>query len=482
MKNFADYLLTNNNRNKKKIFINGQIKYSDLQKQIFYINKNFFSKFKKKFIGVSLNTSESFLLTYLSILKSGNIAVLIEKGLSENRYLYICKKFKLDFFITEKKLENIFFKDLNFTKNQCSDYLTKKKINLYKLRTSKKIHKGIKDVAIVLFTSGSTGEKKGVMLTHQNLITNTESILKILPIRRNDIVNLILPTTYSYGLSILNTHLKKGCNIYLHNSPFIGSVIKEIKKYKCTSFYGVPSSFELLINKTNFLQNKFNTLRYIAQAGGNLSRIFKEKLIDKFKNKVFIMYGATEASPRLSCVPPKKLNKKIDSIGHPLPGVKFKLIRRRKGEFELAVKGKNIMKGYLNDKSLTQKKIRNNFFLTGDLAFKDSENFYYITKRKDKIIKRFGFKVNLNYIENQIKNIKFVKYVKMFLNSSNELTLLIQASKKPKSIVREQVDLIFSKKFTTYEYPDKMIIINKNLNRFNKKISLEDIYKKFQNE
>lgn len=482
MKNFTDYLLKNNRDNKKKIFINGQIKYSELKKKILYINKNFFSKFKNKLIGVSLDTSENFLLTYLSIIKSGNIAVLIEKGLSEKRYLYICKKFKIDFFITEKKLENNFFKDLNFSKNQYSDYLTKKKVNFYKLSLSKNIHKNIKDVALVLFTSGSTGEKKGVMLTHQNLISNTKSILKTLPIKKNDIVNLILPTTYSYGLSILNTHLKMGCNIYLHNSPFIGSVIKEIKKYKCTSFYGVPSSFELLINKTNFFQNKFNTLRYIAQAGGNLSKIFKKKLIDKFKNKVFIMYGATEASPRLSCVPPKMLNKKIDSIGLPLPGVKFKLMRRKKNEFELAVKGKNIMKGYLNDISLTKKKIRNNFFLTGDLAFKDSENFYYITKRKDKIIKRFGFKINLNYIENHIRNIKLVKNAKIFFNSSNELILIIQTSKRPKSIVMEQVDLIFSKKFTTYEYPDKIIIINKNFNKFNKKISLVDIYNKFQNE
>jgi acyl-CoA synthetase (AMP-forming)/AMP-acid ligase II len=140
------------------------------------------------------------------------------------------------------------------------------------------------------------------------------------------------------------------------------------------------------------------------------------------------------------------------------------------------------MKGYLNDNSLTQKKIRNNYFLTGDLAFKDSENFYYITKRKDKIIKRFGFKINLNHIENQIKNIKCVKYAKMFFHSSNELILLIQALKKPKNIIREQVEFTFSKKFTTYEYPDKIIITYKNLNKFNKKISLEDIYNKFQNE
>mgnify|MGYP001159856510 FL=1 len=81
MKNFTDYLLKNNRDNKKKIFINGQIKYSELKKKILYINKNFFSKFKNKLIGVSLDTSENFLLTYLSIIKSGNIAVLIEKGL-----------------------------------------------------------------------------------------------------------------------------------------------------------------------------------------------------------------------------------------------------------------------------------------------------------------------------------------------------------------------------------------------------------------
>ena len=85
-------------------------------------------------------------------------------------------------------------------------------------------------------------------------------------------------------------------------------------------------------------------------------------------------------------------------------------------------------------------------------------------------------------MKNHIRNIKLVKNAKIFFNSSNELILIIQTSKRPKSIVMEQVDLIFSKKFTTYEYPDKIIIINKNFNKFNKKISLVDIYNKFQNE
>ena len=159
-------------------------------------------------------------------------------------------------------------------------------------------------------TSGSTGEKKAVMLSHQNLISNTNSILKVLPINKKDIVNLLLPNSYSFGLSIINTHLKKGSSIYVHSSPFVGSLIEELKKYRCTSFYGVPSTFELLLEKTNFLENKFPRLRYIAQAGGHLNKEFKLKILKKFKNKFFVMYGLTEAAPRLSFVPPSKLSKK----------------------------------------------------------------------------------------------------------------------------------------------------------------------------
>lgn len=477
MQNFTDYLLKSANQNKKKIFVNGDLKYFQLKEIILKLDKNFFSKFKKKLIGISINTSENFLLIYLSIIKSGNIAVLIEKGFSENRYEEVCKKFKLDFFIIDKKIENNFFSETNILDNDILNFFRKRSINLYQFKSQRKnLPKNIADIALVLFTSGSSGEKKGVMLSHLNLISNTESILKILPIKKRDTVNLILPTTYSFGLSILNTHLKKGAGIFLHSSPFIGSIIKEIKTYKCTSFYGVPSSFEILVNKTNFLNNNLKNLRYIAQAGGSLSSKIKKKLIKKFKNNVFIMYGATEASPRLSYVPPKILHKKIDSIGRPLPGVEFKLI---KNNSELAVKGKNVMKGYLFDKSLTRKKIKRKFFLTGDLAYKDVDGYYYIKKRKDKIIKRYGFKINLNFIEKKISEVKEVKFVKLVFNKENELVLLVQTTKKMVRKVKKNIDLIFSKKFTSYEYPDKIMISYKKLNTFNKKLSVEEIYDKF---
>ena len=219
-------------------------------------------------------------------------------------------------------------------------------------------------------------------------------------------------------------------------------------------------------------------LKYISQAGGDLSVDLKKKILEKFKNKFFVMYGVTEASPRLSYVPPKMLSTKLKSIGKPIPGVKFKLIKNnRYKDFELAAKGENIMKGYLNDKNLTKRKIKNGYFLTGDIAYKDKDGYYYIKKRVDRTIKRYGYKVNLNLIENTIKKIKFVKYAKIFLDKNNKLILIVQVQKKMIKLLKKQIDIQLTKKFASHEMPDETILTNKNLFSYKKKFSIEEMYK-----
>ena len=247
--NFANYLLEGKKNNNKKIFINKNITYSNLFKAVNENIKNSFFKKKNQLIALCFENSEEFLIVYLTIIKSGNIAVVLEQGLSEKRYLQILNKFKINYLITKKKFDYSAFSRNN------SKIFIKNNIFFYDRKIKKKLKYSnqLKQVAVILFTSGSTGEKKGVMLTHLNLIFNTSSILKTLPIKRNDIVNLILPTSYSFGLSIVNTHIKVGAKIFLHTSPFIGSVIKELNYFNCTSFYGVPSSFEILLSKTNFI-------------------------------------------------------------------------------------------------------------------------------------------------------------------------------------------------------------------------------------
>ena len=478
MMNFAKYLLENSEKIKKKIFINKKIKYSELNKIINSVVNKILSNYKNQLFGMSLELSEEFLIFYLSIIRSGNTVVLIEKGLSDERYAELCKKFKINFFITDKKFQNINFK---ISKKCFKVFNIHKSINnltLYLTNFQNKQSIKIKDVAVVMLTSGSTGVKKGVMLTHQNLISNTNSILRTLPITQTDIVNLILPVSYSFGLSVLNSHIKKKSNIFIHNSPFVGSLINELKKYKCTAFYGVPSTFEILINNTNFMDINYPNIKYVAQAGGSLQVELKKKLLDKFKNKFFVMYGTTEASPRLSFVPAKMLKFKLNSIGRPIPGVKFKLLKINKSkDFELVVKGKNIMKGYLNDEKLTKRKIKNGYFLTGDVAYKDKDGYYYITKRIDKTIKRYGFKVNLDLIENEVKKIEFVKYAKIFLSKENKLILLVQSKKKMGQQIKKQIDIQLVKKFASYEMPDEIILYNKKLSSYKKKLSVEEIFK-----
>lgn len=467
--NLSNFILKNKKNLKKKIFFHSALTYAELYN---FVNNSKFSfnlVRKDPLVGIIIEDPAEFIKIYLSVIKRRNVAVILEKTLPIEKLKHLQEKFKINQFVTDDaNLINYFKNDKNFEKN---NLLTNLNVAFFKKKIFKNYKaSNFKDVSTVLFTSGTTGEKKGVMLTHENLIFNTESILKKLPIKKNDVVNHFLPSSYSFGLSILHTHLKKGSSFFYHNSPFLGSIINELKKYNCTVFYGVPSTFEILLEKTNFLDNNFPKLKFFAQAGGKLNKNLKIKLLNKFKNKFYVMYGATEASPRLSIINPKDLENKVESIGKPLNGIRFKLFQYKKtNNYQLGVKGKNIMKGYLSDNKLTKNSFKDKFYLTGDFAKKDKQNYYYILGRIDKTIKRFGFKINLNQIEGVIKKIEYIQKYKIILNS-NEFILQVMLKEKFQKIIN---DIVIKKKLrtnlTSYEMPDKIIIIKKFRDHINKK-------------
>ena len=401
--------------------------------------------------------------------QSNRIALILEKGLPLYRQFEIIEKYKVNIFFTDFSVnKNNFNKKYEITP-EISNLGGKKLFKiLRKNKSKKKINKKyFYDVCLILFTSGSSGKKKGVMLTNKNLISNTNSIIDSLPIKKKDVVNLVLPLSYSFGLSVLNSHLKIGSSFFFHNSPFVGSIINEIKENRCTCFYGVPSTFEILIDKTSFIKEKFKKINFLAQAGGNLDVFYKKQLEKKFKNKFFVMYGATEASPRLSCLKPQFLSKKIESIGKPIKGVKFKLFKNASDNFsELGVSGKNIMKGYLFDKKLTIRSFKKDFYLTGDLAYMDKNGFYYIIKRKDKIIKRLGFKIQPSTIENKINALNYVKKSKIQFLEKDKMILKVFANKKDKKI-QIQIRKILRSNFASYEIPDEIIIIEPDDQKYN---------------
>lgn len=268
-----------------------------------------------------------------------------------------------------------------------------------------------KRIASIIFTSGSTALPKGVMISHENIIANTNSIVEYLTLTSDDIIEVVLPFFYCYGLSLLHTHVKAGGSLVLNNSFLLFStVINDLLKYQCTGFAGVPSHFQILLRKSDtFTKTEFPHLRYVTQAGGKLPEPFIKEFIAAFPAvRFYVMYGQTEATARLSYLPPELLSKKMGAIGKGIPGVTLEVLNKdgnpiKPGEIgEIVAKGKNIMLGYLADERETARVLRDRKLRTGDLATVDDEGYIYLVAREKEILKVGGERVSPKEIEEVI--------------------------------------------------------------------------------
>jgi acyl-CoA synthetase (AMP-forming)/AMP-acid ligase II len=352
-----------------------------------------------------------FIISYLSIICSGNIAVLVETRISKKDLTGIINSSSLTAAFVQKKYRNSFEDSgVALMDETIIDELSDPTLFLPALPDMQD-----DDIGVIIFTSGSTGTKKGVMLTHKNLIANTRSIIDYLKLDETDRICVVLPFFYCYGASLLHTHLRVGGSVVLNQKPFLGSINKDIDTYACTGFAGVPSTYQILINKTPFLQQTFPSLRYFTQAGGQLPNRYITILADTFpQKKLFVMYGATEATARLSYLPPELVMCKMGSIGKGIPGVTLAVLDEngipvKPGTTgEIAARGDNIMKGYYQDPEGTEAVIKNGWLYTGDLATIDDEGFIFVVGRSKNIIKSGGYRISPNEIENEIlSNEKF---------------------------------------------------------------------------
>ncbi|WP_312884138.1 AMP-binding protein [Clostridium psychrophilum] len=356
--------------------------------------------------------SNFFIENYFGIIKSRAICVPINPALSSNEIKYIIDSLNIKLIFTQNK-SNEKIKALNY--KDVEIYTDKSELNssCYEENNNKGAINLKEDVAVILFTSGSTGKPKGVMLTHYNLIYNTNSILEYLKLTKGDRVETVLPFYYCYGTSILHTHFRVGGSLVINNKfMFPQTVVEDINKYNCTGFSGVPSTYQILLRMTNLKDTKLPTLRYITQAGGKLPEIFIKQLIDILKGvDIFIMYGQTEATARLSYLPPNLINEKMNSIGRGIKGTELQVLssegnKVKVGETgEVVAQGDNIMKGYFNDKQSTNKVLRKGCLYTGDVAKVDDEGYIYIVAREKNIIKSGGIRISPKEIENVILQI-----------------------------------------------------------------------------
>ncbi len=267
------------------------------------------------------------------------------------------------------------------------------------------------DLAVILYTSGSTGTPRGVTLSHGNLTANTEQILGYLPLDETDSICCVLPFHYSFGNSLLLTHVKCGGRVVIDNRfAFPQKIIETLIDERCTGFSGVPSHYAILAARTDFLERPHEHLRYLTQAGGAMSpaltRRIREALPERIK--LYVMYGQTEASARLSWLPPDRLAEKYGSIGTGIPGVDL-TVRRPDGtecevdeQGEIIAAGPNIMQGYWNDSDETAEVLFPDGLHTGDLAYRDADGFIFIVDRVKNMIKAGANRVSAKEIEETI--------------------------------------------------------------------------------
>ena len=405
-----DRLFENLKKFKNKIALigpdNKRYSYRYIAEKAIYMN----SKIEKGslILIIGSNNIES-IIGYISFIKSNNVTLLLDKSFKVNYVNEIIKRYKPNYIFSPKE----YFKKT--TKGQ--SVISGQDYNLVKTNFGK--HKKInKKNLLLLSTSGTTQNPKFIRLSKLNLVNNTNNIISYLNINPKHTTITTMSMAYSYGLSIINTHLFAGSKIVINNETIFDKRFwDKIYKFKVTSFGGVPQFYELL-KKLKFEKMHLPHLKYLTQAGGELDKEslkYFHYVCKKKKVKFYVMYGQTEASPRMSYLEWNKLNLKLGSIGKPLKGSSFYILDKKKRYVkkpysigELIYMGKNVSLGYANsEKDLHAGDINKGKLFTGDLAYKDNDNYYYIVGRINRISKIFGIRINLDDIEKYLKKNNF---------------------------------------------------------------------------
>lgn len=279
--------------------------------------------------------------------------------------------------------------------------------------------RGSESLATIVYTSGTTGHPKGVMLSHANLAANTEAIQASLPIEADDRALCVLPFQYSYGASIVHTHLTLGATVLLERSlAYPHRTLERAEEEAATSLAGVPSTFYILLERTELDRYDLSSLRYVTQAGGRMDPLQIDRIRSALPGTRFIvMYGQTEASARLTCLPAEDLDRKRGSAGRAIPGVELQA-RHENGRpcapgepGEIWARGANVMQGYWRDPAATAQVLSDGWLRTGDLGHLDADGYLFLEGRAREMIKSGAYRIAPVEIEEVIRRVEGVRDV-----------------------------------------------------------------------
>ena len=384
--------------NGKEYLLKNIIEQSDL-----FINS--FLRKRELIIFLCNNTIDSISL-YVSFINNGVVPIIINSDIEESLIIDIIEKYSPSYIFSPITNQNY---DFNY-----SEFLTYNSFTVLKARNLFQTELD-SELAILMSTSGSTGSPKLIRISYNNLLSNAISISNYLNLNSDETAITNLPMNYSYGLSIINSHLYVGAKIVVTKKSIIQRDFWELLKINnVTSLSGVPYTYEIL-KKLRFFKMDLPSIRYITQAGGKLSNSIIKEFANQCLSKnidFFVMYGQTEGTSRLSYLNPDKILEKLGSVGKAIPGGEFRLVNDKNEKIELANTegelvyiGKNVMLGYASEKfDLSKAAELNDTLYTGDLAYKDEQGYFFIKGRKKRFIKIYGNRFSLDEIEDHIKN------------------------------------------------------------------------------
>jgi acyl-CoA synthetase (AMP-forming)/AMP-acid ligase II len=366
-----------------------------------------------------LDNSIDYIIAFFTILLLDGIVVPLNKYTSQDIFEQVVKETAPGLIITNKQFQqkiNSRTLPKNISLFAIDDFLKNSSVaGDSGSALSPSMLKGKSQLAMLLFTSGTTNLPKGVMLTHGNLMANTDSILGYLALKNSDKMLVTLPFSYSYGNSVLLTHTMVGATLYIENrTPFPEVIIRQLQLNKISGYSTVGSYLNVLLKQKSMTKVDLSGLRYVTFAGES---VFHEDIVRLSQIaphlKIYVMYGQTEATARLSYLAPDLIFKKPNCIGKAIPGVILRVVSDGKdvspGEIgEVIARGANIMQGYWHDAEETRNVLKNGWLYTGDLATVDEEGYIYIKGRDKDMIKISGHRISPLEIEAAINSYREV--------------------------------------------------------------------------
>ncbi|UPM53398.1 long-chain-fatty-acid--CoA ligase [Gottfriedia acidiceleris] len=320
------------------------------------------------------------------------------------------------------------------------------------------------DLAVILYTSGTTGKPKGAMLSHRNLVSNAQSIVELVDFNKNDRILAVLPMFHVFCLSIcINAPIMCGANIVIVPRFSPSEVINTIFNEQVTLFAGVPTMYNFLLQLQEYTAEYFASIRACCSGGASMPVELLQRFEEKYKTIILEGFGLSETAP-VTAFNPLKGERKLGSVGINIPGVLNMIVDKNgfevpRGEIgELIVKGPNVMIGYLGMAEETAKVIKNGWFYTGDLAKMDNDGYIYIVDRIKDMIIVGGYNVYPREVEEVIYQHPAIVEVAVFGITDKEYGQIVKAFvvSNDESITKDDILHFCKDKLAKYKLPKQI--------------------------